>query len=487
MAKAAESAPASMDRGELRKLLKFALREPVHVAFALGGDGKAVLQMDKRKQPRALEKALKEDADTKNHRFGTVVVNPEFPTLARFIVNKPSSGMARKLVIALKGTGFRYVEIGLEDGSAVESAQGEEEDAELFGHQGAEDEDDDEEEDEGAGERSRRAPPARPRLDVADAADSQPDSAPADPDAEPAPAGAAPQSADPTDPLNTPQVNWPDPLKAQQAAADPAANQGPPDAATLTRTLTGLVKRMLGVIAADPGQKVALTEFATDAQVSLKRGDLEQAAAGIEILREALDPAPDATAGPNTSDPGPAPSGQQAGPADNASPDQPAPDQPAAADGQPNGPASAADAGADPSAAPPSPAAVQRYHKSRTAWVATRLKVDAELRKLNAEIMAANDENEFGDDLETNFSAAVAPVLTTLDESLAQALDQAARAGSAAESAQYIQQARATIDRYTQYVSSNKIISELDDNPFVKLAIGKTLNATLSTLSAMMR
>ena len=120
MAKAAESAPASMDRGELRKLLKFALREPVHVAFALGGDGKALLQMDKKKQPRALEKALKEDApDSRNHRFGTVSVDPQKPQLARFTVNKSSAGMARKLVIALKGTGFRYVEIALDGAPAV--------------------------------------------------------------------------------------------------------------------------------------------------------------------------------------------------------------------------------------------------------------------------------------------------------------------------------------------------------------------------------
>ena len=113
MAKDAENAPASMDLGQLRTLLKLARREPVHVAFALGGDGKAMLQMDKKKKPRALEKLLKDVAESRNHRFGTLSIDPESPNLARFTVNKSSAGMARKLVIALKGTGMRYVEIAL--------------------------------------------------------------------------------------------------------------------------------------------------------------------------------------------------------------------------------------------------------------------------------------------------------------------------------------------------------------------------------------
>ena len=469
MAKPAETASAGMEKGELRKLLKFARREPVHMAFALGGDGKAVLQMDKRKQPRVLERMLKESEDTRNHRFGTVSVNPEFPQLARFTVNKSSAGMARRLVIALKGTGFRYVEIGLEDGSEVESAQGEEEDAELFGGHGEDEDDDEEEEERDAEERPRvgrsQEPdaghaPDTPDADTPDA--DTPDAATSGP-APPASQTPAQQSANPNDPLNTPQVNWPDPLKT------PQPDQAPPDAAALTRTLTSLVKRMLAVIAADPSQKVALAELATDAQVSLKHGDLDKAAAGIDVLREALDPAPDA---------------QQAG-AEDAPNARPPGDAPGETPGNASGPGRGDDAPA--SAAPPSGAAVQRYHKSRTAWIATRLKVDAEIRKLNAEVVGANDADEFGDDLETKFSAAVAPVLEILDESLADALEQAARAGSAAESEDYIRQARATIDRYIQFVSSNKVIADLDNNPFVPLAIGKTLNATLSTLSSMIR
>ena len=122
--KSGSGEPAGMDKAALRPMLKFARQEPVHMAFALGGDGKAILQMDKRKQPRALEKTLKEAAsDSRNHRFGTMKVPEDDPKLARFTVNKPTTGMSRKLIVVLKGSGLNKVEIVLEDGSAVESHQ----------------------------------------------------------------------------------------------------------------------------------------------------------------------------------------------------------------------------------------------------------------------------------------------------------------------------------------------------------------------------
>src|SRR5260221_12272921 len=110
MAKAVSGEAAGLDRGDLKRLLRLARKEPVHSAFAFGGDGKAIIMLDKRKPPRALEKGIKDQApDSKNHRFGSVEINPDEPKLARFVVNKASSGVARRLVIALKGTGFNKV------------------------------------------------------------------------------------------------------------------------------------------------------------------------------------------------------------------------------------------------------------------------------------------------------------------------------------------------------------------------------------------
>src|SRR5262245_38681542 len=117
MATAATKEPIGMQRKEIKRMLKLARKKPVHAAFALGSDGKPIVVLDKRKQPRALEKSIKDQApDAKNHHWGSVSINPDEPKLARFVVNKPASGMARRLVIALKGTGCNKVQIVLEDG-----------------------------------------------------------------------------------------------------------------------------------------------------------------------------------------------------------------------------------------------------------------------------------------------------------------------------------------------------------------------------------
>ncbi|HYZ60969.1 MAG TPA: hypothetical protein VE650_00835, partial [Acetobacteraceae bacterium] len=130
MAKAAPE-QVGMEKAELKTHVKLARRAPVHIAFALGGDGKAVIMMDKRKQPRAILKELKEQAsDARNHRFGQMAFDPENPKLARITVDKAASGMARKLVVAFKGTGVKQIELMTEDGQSFDSAVNEEDEAE---------------------------------------------------------------------------------------------------------------------------------------------------------------------------------------------------------------------------------------------------------------------------------------------------------------------------------------------------------------------
>jgi hypothetical protein len=92
---------AGLDKAELKKFLKMSRkRGPMNMAFAIGGDGKAIIQIEKIKPPRTIERTLKSDApDSKNHRFGTVYVDPEEPKLAQFVVNKAGGGLARKLIV----------------------------------------------------------------------------------------------------------------------------------------------------------------------------------------------------------------------------------------------------------------------------------------------------------------------------------------------------------------------------------------------------
>lgn len=441
-----------MEKAELRHHITIARRgAPVHVAFALGGDGKAVVMMDKRKPPRAIEKELKEGArDSKNHRFGVLSFDQDEPSLARFMVNKPSSGMAKKLIVALKGTGVRKIELTLEDGTAVESAQGEEdEDASTYGLDAS----------GASGEAAVAAQyqsdaeyPAEQDADSADAlfqqgsdasngVNSALDAADSGADDQDAPASQSFQ-----DPDQEPDLSG-DPAE-MQLAPDAEATAAP-DVGALARDLTGLVKQMLAVIAKDPSQKAALVELATDAQASVKRGDLQQAAAGIEVLRQAvLSCTGDAVAA--------------------ASPDP-------------------ARAGGDPASGAPAKAALERYRKSHAVWMATRAKVDAEIVKLRGAIMAADHGGAFDDTLEQAFFSTIDPVLSTLDDSLADTLAQAGKATDVSEADKLMQSARTAIGRYSQFVATSQIIVSLDNNPFVPIAIGKTLTGSLSALAGALR
>ena len=407
------------DKAELKKWLKRAADGPIHMAFAQGGDGRAVVKLDKLKQPRALDKALKEGLDgAKNHRYGTVEIDPDEPKVVRFIVNKAVGGFARKLAIALKGTGFKKVMILTDDGEAVEEAEGEE----------------DEEEDD--------APAARASRDDEDTAERQ---TTPDPD-EPSPArtgdmgsgGDMGRSGDADAPRHLDADTPSDPGGDAPLAANGAPDAGAPDAGALTQQLTALVKQMLAVIKADPSQKAALAELATDAQVSLKRGDLEQAAGGIEILRQAIG-APAEAAAPSTGTAAPArPSDTPAG---------------------------------------------RTHAKAKVAWLATRTKMTGDLDQLSGKFGDAFKDHGRAADLQKAFTDRINSVLGDLDEALAAKLDEVNQAEDAAAHAKIVQEARQIMTRYQSVVAGNPTIKALDNNPFVPLNLEKTLTATLGTLA----
>ena len=459
---AAES--VGSDKGELKRMIKRASSgDPVHMAFAMGKDGKAVIKVDKMKQPKALEKLLKDGMpDAKNLRFGTIEIDPDDEKVVRFVVNKAVGGAAGKLAVALKGTGYSKIQIVLDDGSSVEEAQGEDEDGDAGGDADA----------------VAAKSAAGDSDDAGDGAESGADaSASSNTDSGTGDAGAGADSADSAAQSGldaTPEVG------AEAAGADAATATATPNAATLTSQLTGLVKQMLGVIQKDPSQKAMLAQLATDAQASLKRGDLDQTAAALEILREAITVSGQGSAGANGAAPAAA---DAAGPANGGAP--PAPPVPGnvatpqADGGTPAPPAAGAGASADP-------AATQKLHKSRAAWAATRAKVQSDLDNLNKAVMDATDGEDSGADLAASFKSAVQPVMDTLGDELSDLLGRAAQADDS-ERPKLMAQARETIASHLQYVQSNPVISHLDDNPFVKLSIGKLLSGTLNTLSAIVK
>ena len=88
--------------------------------------------------------------------------------------------------------------------------------------------------------------------------------------------------------------------------------------------------------------------------------------------------------------------------------------------------------------------------------------------------------------LDGKFRARVAPLLGTLDGSLADKLDAASNAADAQQRSELVEEAR-QIERHRDYLAASPIIADLDANPFVPLAIQKTVATTLAALSNTVR
>lgn len=396
---------AAMEKAELKKLLVKSKKEPVNCALAQG-DGKttalALIMLDKVKGPKAVEKdLLKEFPEAKNPRFGTAFVDvDEDPSLVKITINKAISGMAKRLVKSLKGTGFKKVQLLGEDGSMLE----------------ADEEEDEQGQPQATAARSRGEQPQPPPA-TADAGQPQPTAT--------APPADASQSSDP-------------------AASDASYTSGQ-DIKRLTETLVGLVKRLPPIIAADPSQQSTLTGLAGQAKAALTGRDLDAAATHIEDLRSAIErvglPATDA-----------------------ANKDAPAKQQPAA-----NGPNAAV------------------IGKSRLAWVAARQKVESEIGKLHDAISEVYRDHGAAEHLEKAFQSRVEGMLSTLDQSLAEKLDEVNQAANAGDRARLVGEAQEIMQRYQDYLSSEPLIAKMDSNPFAPVAVHKTLTATLAALSKTVR
>jgi hypothetical protein len=200
------------------------------------------------------------------------------------------------------------------------------------------------------------------------------------------------------------------------------------DAAALKRELAGLIGRVQALT--NPALKGDMARLASQANAGLNGNDLGAAAAAIAKLRQALDASQDGQ--------GPSNGGQATG-------------------------------------------STETYNKSRDAWLATRKKVEAEIEKLRSQIVATYDEAGIGADLDRLYRAKVAPVMTTLDESLATKLDEVSKETNSARRVALVNQARSILEDYQSFVAGD-LIPQLDKNPFVELSIQQTVTATLSAL-----
>jgi hypothetical protein len=123
------------------------------------------------------------------------------------------------------------------------------------------------------------------------------------------------------------------------------------------------------------------------------------------------------------------------------------------------------------------------YAKSRLAWLATRKRLESDISRLESEIVATYEDEGVGQDLASAYATWVGPMLSALDDRLANALDAAANATNAVERTKLVADAKTLIAQYTAFLNSDPRIAELDDNPFLPLAIRSTVGGTLSTLA----
>jgi predicted nucleic acid-binding Zn-ribbon protein len=175
-------------------------------------------------------------------------------------------------------------------------------------------------------------------------------------------------------------------------------------------------------MAANPAGAGAAKALAAKAQASLKSGDVKGAADTIKQLQAALDQAPD-------------------------------------------------------------PAKLAALEKARATWTATRKKVESELDKLHKEMTAVYKDHGFGPKLDKVFHAKVEPMLSNLDESLSQKLDEVTKNTDPGAHTKLVGEAKQIVQKYEKYVAGEKLIAKLDANPFVPLQIEKTLHASLEALA----
>lgn len=226
---------------------------------------------------------------------------------------------------------------------------------------------------------------------------------------------------------------------APAAAAPQAAAPGAPDAGAITKRVTELVKRMVAGMAAKPAGGDAMKTAASAAQKALQGGDVASAGKEADTLERLLDASDQAGAG-------------------------------AAAGGKAAGPAMG------------SPVIA----KAGATWVATRKKVESEIEKLHDELQAVYKGQGVVADLEKTFRAKVEPMMSTLDHSLSDKLADMAKNADPAAHAKLVGEVTKIIESYKSFLSSDSLISKLDSNPFVPLAIEKTLTASLTALEKVL-
>lgn len=222
-----------------------------------------------------------------------------------------------------------------------------------------------------------------------------------------------------------------------ESAGAPVQEAPQLDAAALKERLTALVRLIPQALTKEPARKGEFLGLAKQGQTQIESGDLSAALKTIEDLDFALQ--------------------------------------------------AVADTKVDVAADTKANAGAVAYGKSRLAWIAVHRQVTSDVEKLRAAIEDEYSDAPQGREISTKYKQVVDPLLSRLDDELADYLDDAANASDPEKRVELIEKARAKIKDYQGVIETETFFKELDGNPFVPLTTTAMLTKTLATLSAALR
>ncbi|HEY4079247.1 MAG TPA: hypothetical protein VGM81_01005 [Burkholderiaceae bacterium] len=121
------------------------------------------------------------------------------------------------------------------------------------------------------------------------------------------------------------------------------------------------------------------------------------------------------------------------------------------------------------------------FTQARLDWNKTRKQVQAELKKLVNDILASSTDEDDFDQIRVGTSQ-LYEILEILDERLIDKLDDALNAEGAQREALHAE-AREIIDEYLDFVNTDALMQDIDDNGFIDVKIRSTLDQQLQRMA----
>ena len=125
------------------------------------------------------------------------------------------------------------------------------------------------------------------------------------------------------------------------------------------------------------------------------------------------------------------------------------------------------------------------FTQSRLAWIGTRKQVQAELKKLELKIQALSVEEDDFSEIRAG-TGQLYEVLEVLDERLIDKLDDALNAAEPARIKALHGEAREIIDEYLDFVNTDDLMGDIDDNGFVNVKIRSAMSDQLKQMSTLL-